>query len=253
MTSIAISLGCAACIFCGGVIGLNLHRLLPPRHLTKDTLDVIRLGTGMLSVLASLLLGLLIATAKSSFDSTELAVQGYAAELTELNEVLRDYGPGAAAPRDQLRVYVDRFVADLWPSAGQAPTIGGNPVAPTLLLHLREAIRALKPANEDQIALRKQAMEAAISLMRQRALLLEREAPSVQGLVLGVLVAWITAIFVSFGINAPRNSTIVAAFAICAVSIGAAIFLVLEMDSPLSGVLRISPLPVERVLSMVKW
>ena len=49
----------AGCIFAGGIIGLHLHRVLPKAHLTKDVLDVIKLGTGMLSVLASLVLGLL--------------------------------------------------------------------------------------------------------------------------------------------------------------------------------------------------
>ena len=65
--------------------------------------------TGMLSVLASLVLGLLIATAKTSHDSTDLAIRNYAAELALLNEALRDYGGPASVPRDLLREYIEAF------------------------------------------------------------------------------------------------------------------------------------------------
>src|SRR5271166_5649096 len=99
MSTITISLLVAACIFAGGLAGLYLNRVLPPQHLTKETQDVVRLGIGMLSVLASLVLGLLIATAKNSYDATDHLVRNYAAELSLLNEMLRDYGGNAAMPR----------------------------------------------------------------------------------------------------------------------------------------------------------
>src|SRR3954453_13946592 len=115
MSTILASLAIAGCIFTGGMIGLHLHRVLPRHHLTRDTLDVIKLGTGMLSVLASLVLGLLIATAKTSHDSADLAVRNYAAELALLNEALRDYGGPAAVPRDLLRAYTEAFKQQAWP------------------------------------------------------------------------------------------------------------------------------------------
>src|SRR5271170_4765710 len=86
MRSITVSLLVSACIFAGGLVGLYLNRLLPSRHLTKQTQDVVKLGIGMLSVLSSLVLGLLIATAKSSHDETDRAVRSFAAELALLNE-----------------------------------------------------------------------------------------------------------------------------------------------------------------------
>src|SRR5271165_1199448 len=110
MNTITECLAVTACIFAGGLAGLYLHRLLPQHHLTKETQDVVRLGIGMLSVLASLVLGLLIATAKSSYDATDHAVRSYAAELALLNEVLRDHGGDASAPRDLLRQYTERLL-----------------------------------------------------------------------------------------------------------------------------------------------
>ena len=118
--------------------GLYLHRFLPRAHLTKETLDVIRLGTGMLSVLASLVLGLLIATAKSSHDSTDLAIRNYAAELALLNEALRDYGGPASVPRDQLREYVEAFEQQGWPRDGKRPLIVEDEKTRALVEQVRE-------------------------------------------------------------------------------------------------------------------
>ena len=89
--------------------------------------------------------------------------------------------------------------------------------------------------------------------MRQRWLLIEQQGPSVQRMVLVILVSWVTVIFASFGMNAPRNGTVVAVFLICALAIGGAIFLILEMDRPMDGIMQISSWPLRNVLAQMKW
>jgi hypothetical protein len=235
------------------VVGLCLHRVLPASHLTKDTQDVIRLGTGMLSVLASLVLGLLIATAKSSYDSTDQAVRNYAAELSLLNEVLRDYGGTAKTPRNLLGRYTERFLLNGWPPNGQrAPRLEDEKTG-QLLERVRESIRALVPVDKGQAQLQDQATTITLNLLRQRWLLIEQQGPTVQRIVLGVLVSWVTVIFASFGLNAPRNGSVVGAFLICALAIGGSVFLILEMDRPLDGVMRVSSWPVEDAISHMQW
>ncbi len=253
MNAITVSLLVAACIFAGGVVGLNLHRVLPEHHQTKETHDVVRLGIGMLSVLASLVLGLLIATAKGSYDSTDHAIRTYAAELALLNETLRDYGGAASVPRDVLRNYTARLLQDGWPPAGAHSEAHQDDGAGQLLEHVREAIRALKPVDKGQQSLQDQAIEINLNLLRQRWLLIEQQGPSVQRLVLVVLVSWVTLIFTSFGMNAPRNGTVVAAFLVCSLSIGGAIFLILEMDQPLGGVMQVSSWPMQNALAQMEW
>ncbi|MFL5286001.1 MAG: hypothetical protein ACJ8AW_34745 [Rhodopila sp.] len=253
MSTLLFSLLVAGCIIAGGVIGLNLHRILPRHHLTKEALDVIKLGTGMLSVLASLVLGLLIATAKSSHDSTEQAVQSYAAELALLNEVLRDYGAPATGARDLRHNYVERFMADTWRRDGGPSELGLDPGPRRMLEHVRETIRAFKPADAGQTSLQNEALGISTALLRQRLLLIEHQGPNVQIVVIGILVSWIIVIFVSFGMNAPYNATVLAAFLICSLAIGASIFLILEMDRPLEGMMRISKEPVALVLSQMNW
>jgi hypothetical protein len=92
-----------------------------------------------------------------------------------------------------------------------------------------------------------------MNLLRQRWLLIEQQGPSVQRLVLVVLVSWVMVIFASFGLNAPRNGSVMVAFLICSLAIGGAIFLILEMDRPMDGVMQISSWPVENVLAHMKW
>jgi hypothetical protein len=253
MNTVAISLLVAACIFAGGVGGLFLHRILPRDHLTRETLDVIKLGTGMLSVLASLVLGLLIATAKTSHDQTDLAIRNYAAQLALLNETLRDYGGAASVPRDRLRDYTRRFLQEGWPNDGTRPVIADDENTRVKLEHVREAIRALRPTDKGQTTLQEEAVATSLDLLRQRWLLIEQQGPNVQRVVLVVLVSWVTMIFVSFGLNAPRNGTVVVAFLICSLAIGGSVFLILEMDRPLDGVMRISSWPVENALAQMDW
>ena len=244
MNSVAVSLAVAFFVFVGAVIGLVLHRVVPKAHLTKDTQDVVRLGTGMLSVMASLVLGLLIATAKTTYDRTEHDIRSYAAELILLNETLRDYGNDAAAPRALLRKYTAMLLEDSWPVSAARPAQLENEASGAMLEHVREAIRALAPVDAGQRWLQDQALQINIGLLRQRWLLIEQNGPSVQPVVIAILVSWIALIFASFGLNAPRNGTVVVAFLVCSLAIGGSIFLILEMDDPLGGVLRISSGPI---------
>jgi len=220
MSSIIISILVVVCIFAGGLIGLSLNRVLRPSYLTKETQEVVRLGIGMISVLSSLVLGLLIATAKNSYDTTASAVRTYAAELALLNETLRDYGGDAAS---------------------------------ALMERVREQVRALRPVDDGQKWLRDQALTINENLLRDRWLMIGDQGRNVSPIMLGVLVSWVTLIFVGFGINAPRNAMVAASFLICAVVIGGAIFLILEMDRPVQGVLQISSWPIRNALAQMNW
>jgi hypothetical protein len=248
MNAIIVSLTVAFTVFAAGAIGLVLHRIVPKAHLTKETQDVIRLGVGMLSVMASLVLGLLIATAKSSYDRADQDNRTYCADLILLNETLRDYGDAAAVPRRLLREYTVQALRDVWPKPGEGPVVVENEAAGLTLEHVRETIRALTPVDAGQRWLADQALQISASLLRQRWQLIEQNGPSVQPVVIIILVSWIALIFASFGLNAPRNGTVVVAFLVCSLAIGGSIFLILEMDNPLTGMLKIPSGPMVNAL-----
>ena len=111
----------------------------------------------------------------------------------------------------------------------------------------------LKPVDAGQKSLQDQAIDINLNLLRQRWLLIEQQGPSVQRVVLVILVSWVTVIFASFGMNAPRNGTVTVAFLICSLAIGGAIFLILEMDRPLDGIMQISSWPMRNALAQMNW
>ena len=121
--------------------------------------------------------------------------------------------------------------------------------AGALLENVRESIRALRPADEGQRWLQDQALQITTSLQHQRWLLIEQTGPSVRPIVLVILVSWIGFIFASFGLNAPRNATVIGAFFVCSLAIGGSIFLILEMDNPFQGTIKVSSQPMLSALA----
>ena len=241
----------AVCVFAGGLAGMGLRQVLPENHLSRETQEVVRLGSGMVSVLASLVLGLLIATAKSTSDTADHEMRAYSADLIMLDRALRSYGAEADGLRARLRHATDQTLHDIWPARAERFVGLEDAAASTLMVQLREGIRALVPAGVGQRELQAEALQTATALLRQRWLLIEQAEPSVRPVVLVVLLSWIVAILASFGLNAPRNATVVVSFLLCALTIGGAIFLVLEMDSPLEGILRVSSQPMRHALAQM--
>ena len=248
MSAFIAALVVSACVFLAGMAGLYGHAKLPATHQSKETQDVVRLGTGMLSVLASLVLGLLIGSAKGSWDATDHATRSYAADLILLDETLRDYGDAASAPRDTLRAYTRQVLADRWPSDGRRGEVVEDQATGSLMERVRNEIRALKPLDAAARSLQEQALVTQASLLQQRWHIVEQQGPTVRLPVLAILVSWIMLIFASFGMNAPRNATVTAALLLCSLAIGGSVFLIFELDSPFAGVLAVSSAPMRSAL-----
>lgn len=245
MSDLEISLLVAVAVFVSAMTTMLLYPKLPTHHRTNETRDVVRLGMGMISVLTSLVLGLLIASAKGTFDTTDHDMRAYAADFIVLDQTLRDYGPEAEGVRKMLHTYVDGAVHELWPANVdvQRETFE-DPKAGSLLDHSMEAILTLKPVNEDQVWLRQHALDIAVRLIHTRWSLVVNQHGTISPIETGIVVAWIMVIFASFALNAPRNAIVVSAFFVCALSIGAAIFLIRELDSPFDGMIMISRGPM---------
>lgn len=238
------------CVFAGGVAGLLAHRVLLEHHLSKETTDTVRLGAGMLSVLAALVLGLLVATARDALDAADRIVRGLSADLIQTDQSLDAYGPETAPIRDLLRRYAAAMLEDGWARSSQDLLEEAMP-AGTALEQVRRAVLALEPADAAHHWLRDQALVGSGALLKARWELLERQDLPIRPAVLGVLTSWIALIFASFGLNAPRNATVVCTFAICASAIGASVFLILEMEAPFDGLIQAAKHPVEVALARI--
>ena len=249
MTPTEIALVVFACVFSGALLGIFLRSLIPEHHLREDTKDVIKLGMGLIATMTALVLGLMIATAKSSYDTQDGAVKHTAAKVLLLDRVLSGYGPETKEVREQLRRTVASRLEAIWPDDRSRHPSFDAPDAIFTERGIETRILQLSPRNDGQRWLQTQALRVGRDLMETRWLVLGRMASSIPVPFLVVVVLWLTIIFGSFGLFAPRNATVIAVLFLCALSVAGSIFLILEMDQPFEGVIRISSAPLRYALT----
>ncbi len=239
MSSLATSSIVFACVFGGALVGLFLRSALPEHHLSAESKDAVKVGIGLIATMTALVLGLVVSTAKSSYDTKHNELTAMSADILLLDRVLASYGPESRTIREQLRRAGEHSLEMIWPQNGQAPRL--EPAAGGEFLY--DMIEALSPKNDAQRSLQSQALQLSIELLKMRWLLFEQSGSSISTPFLVVLVFWLAVIFVSFGLFAPRNVTVVATLLVCALSVSGAIFLILELDRPFQGLIKISAAP----------
>jgi hypothetical protein len=236
-----------AVMFGGGMLGVLLGRILPKDYRDDTTQKIVQSATGMVSLLAALVLGLLVATAKNKFDTSNQQVEGFAASLMLLDRELTNYGPEANDTKALLRNYTIAKIAATWPQeSGVKP--GPNDPAWKLLESVQQSLVGLSPKTESQHLAVTAALQTAADLEKTTWLQTAQESNHVQHPFVIILVIWLFVLFVSFGLFAPRNAMVVAALMVGALAIAGAVVLVVDMDSPFEGMLVISPEPMKEAL-----
>jgi hypothetical protein len=245
MSSVTISLIVFACVFGGALLGIFLNAALPQHHLSADTRDVVKLGMGLVGTMSALVLGLLVASAKGSYDAQSAELTQMSANIALLDRILAVYGPETKEARDLLRGAVARLHDQLWSKDDSSPM--ARPSAGGEIVY--EKIQGLAPKNDAQRSLQAQALSIAMGLEKTRWLMYEQTATSVSIPLLVVLVLWLTFIFISFGLFAPFNGTVISSLFVSALSVSGAILLTLEMYEPYAGLIQISGAPLRAALA----
>ena len=245
MNSATVSLIVFGCVFGGALLGVLLHAVLPQQHLGADARDVVKLATGLVATMAALVLGLLVASAKGSYDAQSTALTQMSANVALLDRVLAHYGPETKEARDLLRAGVARMLDQMWPQ-GRAHATDTAPSSNELLY---DKIQGLTPRDDKQRTLHAQALSMAMGIGQTRWLMYEQGVTAVSMPLLVVLVAWLTIIFISFGVLAPPNGTVIASLCVSALSVSGAIFLILEMYAPFAGLMQVSSAPLRAALA----
>jgi hypothetical protein len=248
MSSLAIASIVFACVFGSGVIGLFLRTALPEHHLSDNSTGVVKLGAGLIATLAALVLGLLIASAKTYYDKIGDEVIQSAATVIQLDRALARYGPETKEARTLLRT--------AFASAVEVISSGGARLAKldsserlARTEQFQDKLWELAPRNDAQRAFQSRAAELSNELQRMRWLLIQQGEGSIPTPFLVVLVLWLAIIFAGFGLLSPRNATVVTTLIVCALSVSGAIFLIEEMNQPLDGVMKISSAPLRNALA----
>ncbi len=146
---------------------------------------------------------------------------------------------------------MERALAGTWPT-GSEPEVVDDPRAEELIYRLQNAILALAPENSRQRVLGDVTRSEVQRLIELRWTLVEEATTSLNFPLVSVLVVWLMLIFASFGYNAPRNALVVTTFILCAASIGSALFLIVQMDRPFQGLIKVSPAPLETALVAIR-
>ena len=235
----------------GLLVGLFLQNILPAQHLDAASKDTVRIGAGMLATLTALVLGLLVSSAKSSFDAMNTAIASGGAKVVMLDRVLANYGPEANEARQQLRRSIAGAIDRIWSSEKTSP--GGLRAAEsgTGLDMIQLKLNELAPKNNAQQQLLGQAYQIASDLVQTRLMTIEEQQNVLSPVFLIFLIFWLIVLFLSFGLFAPRNVTVLALLLICALSVSSAIFLILEMNRPLDGVIKASNAPLREALELI--
>lgn len=256
MSSYQISLIAFSIIFGCALVGFFLHSFIPKDHLTGDSKDAVKLGAGLLATMAALVLGLMVSSAKGTFDSINLQISNGAAMDMHLEHVLKQYGPETAKIRTELRTSISNRLRDIWPEEmldlkAQAAAGKDDRIQGTSLEQMKSMIADLHPTT----LLQSKLQDSAFNIVNE----IERERYSVEALATGNLsmflifipVVWIAALTLIYSTLSVRNLTVISVLLICSLSIAASIFLIFEMSTPLDGSIKVSSAPLRMVIKEI--
>ncbi len=252
MSPLTISCIVFACIVGGTLLGMFLQGRLPEHHLSSESKDVVKLGMGLIGTMTALVLGLLIASAKGSFDTQRNGLAQLAGNVVFLDRTLARYGTETKDAREMLRASVADMIHRTWPGED---TQSGHTEPPSgtegRYEGMFDKIGELSPKNDTQRALQAEAMKTATDMAQARWLLFAQKGSSIPTPFLVVMVCWLVLILFSFSLFAPRNATVFVTLLICAVTVSSAIFLILELDQPFGGIIQLSSAPLHNALAQL--
>jgi len=246
---VTIGLIAFAFVFGATLLGMYLGRVLPPEHLNPDAKDVIKVSMAMVATLASVVLGLLTASAQSSLDEKDGELRKGAGQIVLLDQTMAEYGPETADARSLLKEIVVTRIKLVWPDkkvATLAPGAIGHGVG---VEAVQKKLLVLSPKNDAQRWLQSTALQITRDMQQARWLFFEQIDSTIQWPFLVVLVSWLVMTFASFGLLAPRNTSVTATLFVAALSVAGSIYVTLEMEQPYRGLIKLSDAPLRTALA----
>jgi hypothetical protein len=240
-----------AVILCGVLVGCVIRECLPKHQLTEETKTTVSVSMAVVATFSALVLGLLISNANTSFSALGGEVTTLSAQILRLDQLLRRYGPETGSAREILRRYAELKTADLFPNNPGDVRLA-DPRTYELLQQLEDSILALKPASTRDKWWVDQAMTLAGKIGDTRWLLTQQAGQGTPKAFVALLVFWLTLLFASFGLFAPRNVTSAVTLILCAVAVAGAIGMILELERGFGGLVHISSQPMRQAVNTLQ-
>ena len=227
-----------AVVFGGALLGMFLRTVMPKDHLSDASKEIVRITMGLLATMTALILSLLISSAKGSFDTLNDEITGMSSKIILLDQVLANYGPEAKEARGLLRSVVANSLDQM---ALRKLADSTQLAVPTAVVNsVYNKIQGLEPKDDRQRTFQADALRFLNEIQQTRWLIYEQQSTSIPKPMLIILVSWLTVLFISFGLYAPANGTVITSLLACVFSVSGAIFLILALYRPYQGLIKIS-------------
>lgn len=247
MEPVWVAIGTFGCLLSASLLMTHWYPKLSTRHRDEDTHTVIRLVANIFVVMTSLVFGLMINSAKNTYESIDASFHAYATDMIIFDRTLRTYGDAAQQPRGLLVTYLERAIAT--PYRGDEALQHRTSQAAQYLDEIGKSLAGIRPPDRFHETLLQDMRQQYHGLIEQRWRIVEQSEGAIPGPLIGMLVAWLTLIFATFGYRAPRNPMVIGMFTVASLLIAASVYLVLDMDIPFHGPIQISDQPLRRALA----
>jgi hypothetical protein len=250
MREMLIALVIFVCLASASIGSLFAYGRLPARYRDDDTQTIVRLVATLFVVMTSLVLGLMINSAKNRFEAIDRDLHAFATNLILLDRMMREYGPETNEAHQRLIAYMQRASrrASSGKWLGEDELIASDQSSERLLNEVGDRLWALPASDAQRLEMKNDVRQQFRTAVTLRWNLVERSEGAIPMPLLGMVVAWLVLIFANFGFRAPRNPVIVVTFLTSAALLAGALYLILDMDSPFAGPIQISPAPLQRAL-----
>jgi hypothetical protein len=248
MNSFVFSAGVAVLAFAAGMFGLHLHRRLPEKHAADRAREMIGAMSGLLGLLLALVLGTLIGSSYTLYATQKAELETLAARTLQLDEALEAYGPEAQPGRDGLHKAIKQSYDKIWgrATADTADLNVKSVMAGSKMLD--QFLLSLAPKTDAQKQLLATASLASGQIAQTRILMDLQLAGGISLPMIAIVVCWSLVLFCLYGLVSPVNATVLTTLALGAIAVASAIFLIIELSTPYSGLFRISPAGIIQTL-----
>jgi len=232
------------------MVGVLEARVLPKQHLSDDTRSTITAPTAVVGTMSALVMGLLISNASASFLLQSQEIRQIAVDILQLNRLLLRYGEDAVDARGLLRTYAEVKAQQLTAGVSVSPATRAETIL--RVEELQDRIVGLQLGDPRHRWLQAEAMRLADSITGVRWLLAEQERRTIPAPFMVMVTFWLAVVFSTFGLFAPRNTMAIFALMFCSIAVSSALLLILEMDTPFTGMMHLSLDPIVEALRQVQ-
>jgi len=253
MITVWLSIGVAVLAFAFGMAGLYLQKLLPEPHTSDRSRDMIGAIVGLISLLLALVLGTLVGSAYSFYATQKSEIESFAARAIHLDLALAEFGPETAPARARMKQELQDVRDMVW-GGNAVEAANALSIAEPLphIMELDEYVASLDPKTQAQRQFAAAAAADIAALEQTRLLISLQLASSVSWPLVAIVVSWALILFCGYGVLSRINATTLTALGFGAFAVGSALFLILELSQPLSGVFRIPSGAYDEMLRALK-